>query len=87
MPSTTLVVSDAAESKLRELAQKTGCSVEEVLEQAVADYHRRQFWAAVNSGYAALRADATAWAAEEEDRRAWEALPDGLDKDESESAP
>lgn len=43
----------------------------------------RQFWSAVDAGYAALRADADAWAAERADRMAWGGtLADGLDTSE-----
>ncbi len=78
-----IAVSDGTRQKLQELAAQAGQPVAEVLERAVAEYHSRQFWEAVNRGYAELRADPEAWAAEEVERRAWEGtLMDGLDPSE-----
>jgi predicted transcriptional regulator len=80
MSEDAIVVSPGARQKLQELAAQTGRPVAEVLERAVEEYHSRQFWEAVNRGYAELRADPAAWAAEEAERRAWEGtLMDGLD--------
>jgi predicted transcriptional regulator len=83
MAETTITVSDGACRKLKELAEQSGRSVAEVLERAVEEYHSRQFWEAVNRGYAELRADPEAWAAEEAERRLWDGtLMDGLDPSE-----
>jgi hypothetical protein len=58
-------------------------SVEQALETSIAEYYDRQFWVAVNAGYAALRADPAAWAEEEAERSVWETtLLDGLDTSE-----
>jgi predicted transcriptional regulator len=83
MSEATIVVSDGTRQKLQQLAEQSGRPVAEVLERAVEKYHSRQFWEAVNRGYAELRADPEAWAAEEAERRAWDAtLMDGLDPSE-----
>ncbi|HET6573120.1 MAG TPA: hypothetical protein VFG68_05930 [Fimbriiglobus sp.] len=83
MPDTTLVVNEAVGRKLHELSAKTGRPVGEVLERAVEEYHRRQFWAAVDAGYAALQADSESWAAELVERTEWDGtLADGLDPSE-----
>jgi predicted transcriptional regulator len=83
MPDTTLTINEAVDRQLRELAAKTGQPIAEVLEHAVEEYHRRQFWSAVDAGYAALRADTDAWTAEQADRAAWDGtLADGLDTTE-----
>jgi predicted transcriptional regulator len=83
MSETTIPVSVSVQQKLQELAVQSGRSVMEVLERAVDEYHSRQFWDAVNTGYAELRADPEAWAAEEAERRAWDGtLMDGLDASE-----
>jgi hypothetical protein len=80
MPEDTIAVSEMTRQQLHELATQSGRSVAEVLARAVGEYHSRQFWEAVNRGYAELRADPEAWAAEEAERRAWDAtLMDGLD--------
>jgi predicted transcriptional regulator len=80
MSEVAIPVSEGARRKLQELAEQSGLSVADVLEQAVEDYYGRQFWQAVNRGYAELRANPEAWAAEEAERRAWDGtLMDGLD--------
>jgi hypothetical protein len=83
MPDAVLTVNEAVGQKLRELSERTGRPVVEVLERAVEEYHRRQFWDAVDAGYAALRADPAAWAAEQAERNEWDGtLADGLDRAE-----
>jgi predicted transcriptional regulator len=83
MSEATIPVSEGVRQKLQVLAEQSGRSVAEVLERAVEEYHARQFWEAVNRGYAELRADPEAWAAEEAERRAWDGtLMDGLDPSE-----
>lgn len=83
MAETSVPVSETAHRQLRELAEWSGVSVAEALERAVKELYDRQFWAAVNAGYAALRADPQAWAEVEAERKAWEAtLLDGLDPSE-----
>lgn len=45
------------------------------------DEEYQQFWAAVDAGYEALRADPNSWAAEQSERDAWDGtLADGLDQ-------
>jgi hypothetical protein len=52
-------------------------------QRADGEYHRQQFWAEVDAGYAALRADRDAWAAEQAERDAWDdTLADGLNQAE-----
>ncbi|MFO0808074.1 MAG: ribbon-helix-helix protein, CopG family [Gemmataceae bacterium] len=84
MSEVAIAVSETTRRQLQEMADRSGRPPAELLERAVAEYHARQFWAAVNAGYAALRADPAAWAEEEAERRLWDAtLMDGLDRDES----
>jgi predicted transcriptional regulator len=59
MSEATIALSEGVRRKLQELAEQSGRSVAEVLERAVEEYHSRQFWEAVNRGYAELRADVT----------------------------
>jgi hypothetical protein len=83
MSETNLSISETAQRQLRELAEWAGVSVAEALERALRDQYDRQFWVAVNAGYAALRADPEAWAEVEAERRLWDAtLMDGLDSSE-----
>ncbi len=83
MAETPLLVSEATLAKLQELASWSGLSVTEALERAINDQYDRQFWDAVNAGYAALRADPAAWADIEAERKLWDnTLLDGLDPSE-----
>jgi hypothetical protein len=83
MSETTIPISETALRQLREMAQWSQLSITEALERAIKEQYDRQFWAAVNAGYAALRADPKAWAEELAERRIWEAtLMDGLDPSE-----
>jgi hypothetical protein len=68
---------------LRELAEQSGKTVQDVLDQAVEDYRRKVFLDAVNAGYAALRAVPQAWAEVEAERQSMAgSLLDGLDPNE-----
>ena len=83
MSETSISISEIAHRQLAELAEWSGVSLAAALERAVKDQYDRQFWSAVNAGYAALRADPEAWAEVEAERRAWDAtLRDGLDPSE-----
>jgi predicted transcriptional regulator len=83
MAETSISISDATLARLQELAVWAGCSVHEVLDQAVTDQYDLKFWEAVDAGYAALRADPEAWAKVEAERKLWDAtLMDGLDPGE-----
>jgi hypothetical protein len=83
MSEPTVPVSETALRKLREAAEWSSLTPAEALEKAIGEYHDRQFWAAVNAGYAALRDDPQAWAEEQAERKLWEAtLMDGLDPSE-----
>lgn len=65
---------------LRALSGEENISIESVVQKAVSEYRRRQMLVHGNAAYAALRADPAAWAAELEERQAWEAtLADGID--------
>jgi hypothetical protein len=83
MTETSIPISESTLAQLRELARWAGTSVNEALDRAIKEQYDRQFWEAVNAGYAALRADATAWQQVEAERKLWDAtLLDGLDPDE-----
>ena len=50
-----------------------------LLDEAVEALRRQRFLERLNTAYATLRADARAWDAVEDERRAWDVtLPDGL---------
>ena len=83
MAEASISISETAHRQLRELAEWSGVPIAEALERAAREQYDRQFWEAVNAGYAALRADPQAWAEVEAERRRWDAtLMDGLDPSE-----
>jgi predicted transcriptional regulator len=78
MPQTR--ISERTHRTLKQLAAGTGRTFEQVIEDALALYEREQLLQGINAGYAALRADAQAWAAEQDERAIWDAsIADGLD--------
>jgi hypothetical protein len=83
MAETSVPLSETSFARLNELARWAGVSVNDALDQAIKDQYDRKFWDAVNTGYAALRADPAAWADVEAERKVWDAtLLDGLDPSE-----
>jgi len=83
MAETSIPISETTLARLRELARWEGCSLNEALDHAVNEQYDRKFWDAANAGYAALRADAAAWAEVEAERKLWDnTLMDGLDPSE-----
>ena len=60
--SVTVRVNQGTHAALRRLARDSGRSMTEVLDQAIETYHRQRFLDEVNTAYAALREDASAWA-------------------------
>lgn len=78
-----LRVSKDIHEKLRELARNEGLSMQRILEKALSEYEKTQFFDALNAAFAALKADPEAWAEELRERRLSEnTLMDGLDEDE-----
>jgi predicted transcriptional regulator len=80
MASTTVRVSEHTDELLRELAEATGEPLQKVLERAVENYRREQFYAELNAAFERLRADSVAWEDYLAERAEWEVtLADGLD--------
>ena len=80
MASTTVRVSEHTHELLHKLAAATGEPLQKVLERAVENYRREQFYAEFNAAFERLRSDPAAW----EDHLAEQAemegtLADGLD--------
>jgi hypothetical protein len=57
MASTAVRVSEHTQKLLRKLAQATGEPLAKVLERAVENYRREQFFAELDAAYATLQAD------------------------------
>ena len=82
MATTMIRVEEKVRKKLRDLAARTGGSMQQLVADAVEEYERRLFWQQVNSEFAALRNDPKAWKQELEERAAWDAtLSDGLEEE------
>jgi predicted DNA-binding protein len=80
MATTTVRVSEHTHDLLRKLAEATGEPLQRVLERAVENYRREQFYAEFNAAFERLRADPAAWEDELAERALWEStLADGLD--------
>lgn len=80
---TQLRVSKETHEKLRELARNEGISMQRILEKALTEYEKTQFFEMLDAAFKALKADPEAWAQELEERRLSEnTLMDGLDPDE-----
>jgi predicted transcriptional regulator len=80
MASTTVRVSTETHELLRKLAEATGEPLQRVLERAVENYRREQFFAELDTAYERLQADPVAWEEELAERAEWEVtLADGLD--------
>lgn len=77
MPSTR--ISTSTREALRQLAEESGESMQEMLEQAVDMYRRQRFLESSNWAFEALRANADAWQTEQAERQAWDiTLSDGF---------
>ncbi len=78
--TTTIRVSIQTRDLLHQLAQRSGTSMQSVLELALEQYRRQQLLEATNAAYAALHADTAAWADLERERSEWDqTLTDGLE--------
>ena len=83
MASATVRISEKTRKSLRELASKSGESMQTILDRAVEQYRRQRILEEGNAAYARLREDPVAWAAWQQELAAWDAtLMDGLDPDE-----
>jgi len=80
MASDTVRIKPETHAKLRDIAQSTGQSMPEVLDEAVETLRRMRLLDETNRAFAALRNDPKAWQAELAEREAWEAtLGDDLE--------
>ena len=78
MPSMTVRIDEVSRHTLRELAERRGESMQEVLATAIEEYRRRHFLETANSAFATLRKQPTAWRREKEERKVWDrTLQDG----------
>ncbi len=73
-------VPESTHSILRELADETGSSMQELLVEAIEEMRRQRMFELSNAAYAALRANEDEWQAELRERKLWDVtLADGLE--------
>jgi len=83
MSNLTIDITPASRDILRELSEKMGRPMSDVLAEALAAYRRDVFFDELNAGYAELRADLSAWVDHEAERLTWDAtLMDGMETGE-----
>lgn len=58
--------------RVQRLAEETGQSQKDVITHALNALERDRFFERMDAGYAELRADPDAWAAEQAERAAWD---------------
>ena len=81
MPSPTVRIDEVSRQTLRELSERRGESMQEILARAIEEYRRRHFLEGANTAFAALRKQPKAWKQEREERKAWDrTLRDGQRK-------
>jgi hypothetical protein len=83
MSEPAILISEASHQMLKDLSEKTGLTMTNLLAKALEAYHRKLFFERMNDGYAELRADPEAWAEHLAERKQWETtMMDGLNPDE-----
>jgi len=79
MGSLTVRITKSSHDALRQLADDSGRSMQDVLEEAVEALRRERFFAEMNAGYTKLKSNPKAWEQELKERAAWDStLKDGL---------
>lgn len=82
MASATVRINAQTHSKLKDLAERAGRSMPDVLDSAVEAYRRQVLLEETNRAFARLKADPKAWTEELAERAAWDVtLADGLEDD------
>jgi predicted transcriptional regulator len=82
MASETVRIKPETHVKLKQLAEATGQSMPDVLDDAVEALRRQRLLEDTNQAYAALRSNSKAWQRELAERAIWNvSLADGLEDD------
>lgn len=81
IPTTTVRISRKTRDIIQEMAQTSGRSMQDIMEEAIAAYQGRQILEATNAAYAILKDNPGAWRELQEERAKWDAaLNDGLEE-------
>ncbi|MGH9943184.1 MAG: toxin-antitoxin system protein [Pyrinomonadaceae bacterium] len=76
-------INESSHRTLRQLAEAMGESMQAVLNKAIEEYRRKQFFEQLDESFAVLKADSSAWQEELKERSLTAGtLSDGLDADE-----
>jgi predicted transcriptional regulator len=82
MTTTTIRVSTKTQQTLRQLAAQAGMPMQDVVDQAIELYRRKQLLDAANAAYAAIRDQPAVVQEMMDERAAWDVtLADGLPED------
>lgn len=65
--------------QLSQLEQESGCSKQDIIEQAIEKLSREKFMEDVAQAYDKLKSDKNLWKEELEERAEWEMINDGLE--------
>jgi hypothetical protein len=75
-----LRVGNGTHQTLKQLAQRTGESMQAVLDKALEEYRRKQFFQELGGAFAAMQSVPSNWESELAEREAWaDTLKDNLD--------
>lgn len=78
--TTTIRVSQETYDKIKSIARLKNEKIRDVLEEAVKDYTKKQFFEDLNAAFIRLKSNPRAWSEEETERQEWDAAStDGLD--------
>lgn len=78
--ATTVRITPHTHETLKALAERSGETMQAILDRLVAREQEALFWQQTNAAYAALRADEAAWQEELAERALWDTtLMDGLE--------
>ncbi|HRN68357.1 MAG TPA: ribbon-helix-helix protein, CopG family [Promineifilum sp.] len=81
IPTTTVRISRKTRDIIQEMAQTSGRSMQDIMEEAIAAYQGRQLLEATNAAYAVLKDNPGTWRELQEERAEWDAaLNDGLEE-------
>ncbi|MEW5920168.1 MAG: toxin-antitoxin system protein [Bacillota bacterium] len=81
MSSTTVRVTKKTWKSLRETAERTGMTMQEILEKSVEEYRRKRFLEETNNAFQVLKENPVKWEEELQERRLWDqTLADNLEE-------
>ena len=81
MGSTTVRISKRTWKTLRQTAEQTGMTMQEILEKSVEEYRRKQLLEETNKAFMALKQNTKQWKEELEERDIWDrALADNQEE-------